>query len=319
MQASASGAVAREVQARRPVYSQATSPSQDDTSIVTVQVARPAGGFSTLVIALLIVAALFLGWQAREDSSLTPEEGLGYALGITGGSLMLILLLYPLRKRVRAMRTWMPVKYWFNMHMLFGTLGPVLVIFHSNFSLGSTNGTVALISMVVVALSGVVGRYLYARIHCGLYGHRVNLSHFRLGEKVARVNLAPILVHSPALEARLSAFEAAVRVTPTSLLNGIWRGGLIVVMTRWTYWRARRDLKAGLKLEARCKCWSPRERRKRHRRAKRQLATYLATVRQTAEFSFYERLFALWHVLHLPLFVLLVVTGIVHVVAVHMY
>ena len=33
----------------------------------------------------------------------------------------------------------------------------------------------------------------------------------------------------------------------------------------------------------------------------------------------YERLFGLWHVFHLPFFYMLVVTAIVHVVAVHMY
>jgi hypothetical protein len=42
-------------------------------------------------------------------------------------------------------------------------------------------------------------------------------------------------------------------------------------------------------------------------------------VRNTATLGVYERLFALWHVLHVPLFILLVITAIIHVVAVHLY
>jgi hypothetical protein len=42
-------------------------------------------------------------------------------------------------------------------------------------------------------------------------------------------------------------------------------------------------------------------------------------VRRVAGFAFYERLFGLWHVLHVPLFVMLLVTAVAHVVAVHRY
>lgn len=52
----------------------------------------------------VIAAILYFGWKRRDTGYLTPEEGLGYALGITGSCIMLILLLYPLRKRIRFMR-----------------------------------------------------------------------------------------------------------------------------------------------------------------------------------------------------------------------
>ena len=48
-------------------------------------------------------AAIALGWLTREYGWINPEHGVGYWLGIAGGSLMLILLLYPLRKRWRFM------------------------------------------------------------------------------------------------------------------------------------------------------------------------------------------------------------------------
>lgn len=49
------------------------------------------------------------------------------------------------------------------------------------------------------------------------------------------------------------------------------------------------------------------------------LDTYLTTVRKISEVSFYERLFSLWHILHLPIFFMLIITGFIHVYAVHAY
>jgi hypothetical protein len=53
--------------------------------------------------------------------------------------------------------------------------------------------------------------------------------------------------------------------------------------------------------------------------ARRYIDTRLTAARRVAEFGACERLFAAWHVLHLPLFAMLLVVGVVHVVAVHMY
>ena len=45
----------------------------------------------------------------------------------------------------------------------------------------------------------------------------------------------------------------------------------------------------------------------------------LDTGRRIAEFKLYSQLFSLWHVLHLPLFFMLLIAGIVHVVAINVY
>ena len=50
---------------------------------------------------IVVAGALYFGWVIRDEGYITAEAGLGYALGIIGGSLMLLLLLYPLRKRLR--------------------------------------------------------------------------------------------------------------------------------------------------------------------------------------------------------------------------
>ena len=89
--------------------------------------------------------------------------------------MMVVLLLYPLRKRLRFMRGWLKLGSWFRLHMLLGVLGPLCILLHCNFRLGSTNSTVALACMLLVAGSGLIGRYLYGKFHFGLYGQQVGL------------------------------------------------------------------------------------------------------------------------------------------------
>ncbi|HMA73173.1 MAG TPA: hypothetical protein VKP67_17080 [Xanthobacteraceae bacterium] len=125
-----------------------------------------------MIFATALVAVLWISWLNRDDSGLTPESGAGYWLGIVGSSLMVLLLLYPLRKRVRFLRLLGTVAFWFRAHMVLGILGPTLILLHANFRLGSINSNVALAAMLVVATSGIIGRYLYGKIHLGLYGRK---------------------------------------------------------------------------------------------------------------------------------------------------
>ena len=108
---------------------------------------------SSKLFYLGIFILIYMGWKNKGLSNLTPESGTGYRLGIIGGSLMLLILLYTLRKKIRFFNLFGHIKYWFKLHMLFGVLGPVAILFHANFSLGSTNSNVAFFSMIIVASS----------------------------------------------------------------------------------------------------------------------------------------------------------------------
>ncbi|HYI12042.1 MAG TPA: hypothetical protein VEK57_23510 [Thermoanaerobaculia bacterium] len=95
--------------------------------------------------------------------SLKPGGTLGQAFGITGAGLMTVMLLYSVRKRVKPLRKAGPLNVWLDFHIFCGVIGPLLVILHSSFKV---QGLVALSfwSMIAVALSGVLGRYLYLQI-----------------------------------------------------------------------------------------------------------------------------------------------------------
>ena len=57
----------------------------------------------------------------------------------------------------------------------------------------------------------------------------------------------------------------------------------------------------------------------RYKITRQYLSAYFSTIQKITVFSFYEKLFSMWHVLHLPLFLMMLISGIVHVIAVHMY
>src|SRR5581483_5933354 len=79
-----------------------------------------------------------------------------------------------------------------RLHITLGVVGPLLVLFHTGFHLGATNSNVALVCMLVVAGSGVVGRYLYTRIHSNLHGTRADLAALRAASARMRAQTTSI-------------------------------------------------------------------------------------------------------------------------------
>jgi hypothetical protein len=117
----------------------------------------------------------------------------------------------------------------------------------------------------------------------------------------------------------MQSFHTAAMSPAANFFHGMLRILLMGLWTRSVYLRISSPLNRALDRESQRKGWSRKTRTEKGRIARRQLADYLATARKVVELNFYERLFSLWHVLHIPLFAMLVITGIGHVVAVHMY
>ncbi|MEW8153465.1 MAG: hypothetical protein AB2765_02740, partial [Candidatus Thiodiazotropha endolucinida] len=70
-----------------------------------------AGLITTLGFTLFSMLLLYMGWLNHTEAVWTAESGWGYWFGIVGGSLMLMLLLYPMRKRLHFMNKWLTVKF----------------------------------------------------------------------------------------------------------------------------------------------------------------------------------------------------------------
>jgi hypothetical protein len=267
----------------------------------------------------VVIMVVAYGWQMRGDVYLSPEQGVGYVLGIIGASLILLLLLYPLRKHAGWMRRLGQVRHWFRMHMMLGIIGPVCILYHCNFQLGSLNGNVALFSMLVVAVSGLAGRYFYTRIHYGLYGRKADLEHLGSDAADLRNRMHALFESAPGLREMLGGLEQETLRLPDSLSGSLAHLLVIAVKSRLVALRAGQRIRRAAAQVAGCEGGGAVLQRSLRTSGLDYLRVYLLTVRRVAGFTFYERLFGLWHVLHLPLFVMLLITGIIHVYAVHMY
>jgi len=266
-------------------------------------------------MALLVLGA----WQISRQKFFAPGSNLGYWLGVAGGSAMLALFLYPLRKHVRWMRGLGPVKYWFLFHMVCGVAGPLLILLHSTFHVGSMNAAIALTSMLLVAASGIVGRFIYVRIHRGLLGEKSTLRELHAGAGFQHDTIKSKFHFAPEVERHLFAFEAGALRDEAGWSTHL-RQVFVLPWLRWiTYWRCVRVLDRHFADFAQRAHWDLADLKQRRRRARKLVRAYLSSVQRVAQFTAYDRLFSLWHVLHIPFVYVMLVTAVVHVVAVHAY
>lgn len=276
-------------------------------------------GFQTYVWYLIIVAILAFGWIKRGEEYFVAETGTGYYLGIIGGAMMLLLLLYPLRKTKRFMSGLGPVKYWFRAHMVLGVIGPVLVLYHSNFEFGSMNSRVVLLTSLLVAGSGFFGRYFYTKVHNGLYGRKLSLLELEDMVESDKGAIKRVLGYAPKLQERLFKFDERVLRTRYSLIGSAIHGISIAIRAKWVKFILFRHLNRTLKVVARREKWSAAETKRHAKESRRHIKSHIRAGLKIAEFNVFERLMALWHIFHMPLFILLIVVAVIHIVAVHMY
>jgi hypothetical protein len=281
---------------------------------------RPMKAFGKGVIWFAVLASLTtLAVLIRLQEWYTPATDVGYYLGVVGGVLMLLLLIYSLKKRIRAFRRWGATKPWFIFHMICGIVGPIAIIFHSAFRINSHNAMVAMVSMLLVAGSGIVGRYLYVRIHDGHSDHELKLEALEGEESGRKLNITRDLEWAPNVLKELAYFRAKAK----EYESGGLRQSISALGLLWLEWRIRlrchQMLRAPLNERAAERKWDAEKIVQRRQQFDALIHRYTSTVKRSAQLATFKRLFALWHVLHLPFVYLLAGSAVYHVVAVHMY
>ena len=281
---------------------------------------RPTGnGSRDLVIYALIGTLVLAAWGITRLGLYDSKSDIAYWMGLGGGVGMLLLLSYPMRKHLGFMRRTGPAGHWFFGHMVLGVAGPVLILLHSGFHIGSLNAGVAFYSMVVVALSGVVGRFLYLRVHRSLNGEKETLAQLRLklaldNSAAARLRFAPRVVE------RCRAFEHYALEQRMRTGFEVVRAMFLLPWVRWTTeWACRAELRRRLVAVAHTENWSRRQLHSRLKLARRVARDYLAGAQRVAMFAAWDRLFSWWHVAHVPFVYILAISAVVHVIAVHAY
>jgi hypothetical protein len=229
-----------------------------------------------------------------------PSGDVGIALGY-GGSLMMLVgvVLYGARKRLTPLRRLGKLKYWLEIHIFLCTLGPFLVLLHTSFRIGGII-SIAFWSMIVVVASGFFGRYVYTRIPKTINGRFLTLKAVeeerdRLVERLSGVTG---LTQGDLIE--LTAERQRPR--PQRLI------GALVVAVQLDLAK-RREIRSLRRIfRARRLPLANRASLEALVRARFQLEQQMALLLP------FQRLFRYWHLLHLPLAIVMLLVVVLHLV-----
>lgn len=113
---------------------------------------------------------------------LKPSGIIGINLGVFGTFLFFIIFLYALRKVIPWLGRIGTARHWMDFHVIAGITAPILIAFHASFKFHGIAGFSFWI-MVAVAISGIIGRYLYSQIPRSLNAAELSLNELQLNER----------------------------------------------------------------------------------------------------------------------------------------
>jgi len=113
---------------------------------------------------------------------LKPSGTIGLNLGILGTVLFFVIFLYALRKVVPWLGRFGTARHWMDFHVIAGITAPILIAYHASFKFQGIAG-IAFWLMMAVAISGIIGRYLYAQIPRSLTAVELSLEELQRTER----------------------------------------------------------------------------------------------------------------------------------------
>lgn len=262
-------------------------------------------------LTLVVVGGiLIVGWDYYRQPSvlrarhplhptLKPTGSIGHPCGFLGTFLILSLLSYSARKRLSRLQGWGNLRYWLNYHIWMGITGPLLILVHSSFKVGGIIA-VAFWSMVLVVLSGFLGRFVYIQIPHDIRGRE--LSGEEIAETLALMEQRLINLTGLNREELGRWFERLkVKVTGKGLLVIIRSLGNDLRLL----WLVR-EFKAFLTIHHNL---DP----KRLRLAIGTFRQYYTLSRRRATLATARRILHHWHIFHRPLALTMIIIAFIHI------
>jgi hypothetical protein len=237
-------------------------------------------------------------------SLLGPGRPFGLCFGLAGLGLFLFMWLYPLRKRARVLRRLGGLGPWLRVHILAGLTLPFVVAVHAAWRFTGLIG-LGYAAMILVVLSGVVGRYIYSRIPRQRNG--LELSR----DEVANERRA--LLTRIAAEARLDPTEVEQALAlgpPGGPRRGVAHVLFQMVADDLARRRALRDIR---RRWAQPRPGSPAPDPRALRGTLRLARREIALSQQVRMLDATHRVFSWWHVAHLPVAITALLAILVHV------
>lgn len=161
----------------------------------SLRTAHLIGALATIIISVLTAIAVYR--DGLERVLVGSWVNLRWITGIGGLVLVLIVMAYPMRRKVYRKRAG-PLRYWLLVHLYAGLIAAVVLLLHAGTRSGGTLTTVLTISFDLVILTGLYGMLCYLVIP----------------RMLTRIEEQPLLIED--LEAR----RGELRASSGSAING---------------------------------------------------------------------------------------------------
>ncbi len=237
---------------------------------------------------------------------LKPSGKLGHGLGIIGTTLIILgVLTYSSRKRIRKLSNLGNIRDWLNFHIFMCFTGPVLILFHTTFKFSGIAGA-SLWSMLSVVVSGIIGRYIYIQIPKGIQGQELttfeledmrNKIQSQITERFPRISHEAIKELDKVLSFKVDELKSPLKTIIILLTDDLF-------IRRKKFYLAKKILK-----QAKLPQKEIREIMKLEKRR------YMI-LRRLMLLDTLKQIFKYWHVIHLPFTIIMFILMILHVVAV---
>jgi len=267
-------------------------------------------GTLTLLIILTFGILIWLGYSYynlpleerffnQDHILLKPGGILGHGFGIIGTLFIIMgIVLYMARKRMRSMSRLGVLKYWLEFHIFLCTLGPILILFHTSFKFGGLVA-VSFWSMVAVFLSGIVGRFIYIQIPRSIEGRELTLSEVRdMKSNIGSVLSGSYKMDEESTNVIIESTKKKVELYQKNLFARIFR-------------RSMNDRKAIRRVKSVMK--SNKLTRQESKKILHLVKHEISLNRRIDRLLTMQKLFTYWHVAHFPFAIVMLVVMAIHV------
>ncbi|KAA3595569.1 MAG: hypothetical protein DWQ06_16940 [Calditrichaeota bacterium] len=264
---------------------------------------------------ILVVVTILIGYHGFIYFSLSPIEqnaselhelfkpsGIyGHTLGMVGTILMIVMLVYVPRKKLKFMQNWGNLDYWLDYHIWMGNMGPILITYHTAFNFGGLV-SISYWSMFLVWLSGVLGKYLYSQLPRSMSGNKLSLSELHKNEILLNNELQDFIFENPKAWAKIEDF---MDYTYLRDLSGFKAINAILGQDIALFFKMQKT-KNILKNETQI----PPDQRKRFLKM---LKRRHILVRKQVTYETMQGLLQYWHIFHKPFVIIMFLILVVHV------
>ena len=233
--------------------------------------------------------------------NLKPSGNWGHGFGIIGTLMMIVgVSIYMIRKRSKKLFTLGYLKHWLELHIFLCTVGPILVLYHTAFKFGGIV-SVSFWSMVLVVLSGVVGRFIYIQIPRTIQGKEIDIKDLVSMREDLADKMKIEMIFDVRLLNELNYLASPDRYKSLSFFDIVLFGFKDFFRIRVFFSRLKKNLAiAGFS-------------KIKRKEIKNKAQAEIILSRRLGRLRTMQSLFRYWHIAHLPFAISMFVIMIIHV------